>query len=279
MVNVMRCKALYSSFVILHLSFFVFVLPLQAQEPDTLSNQSFSFAADSTQLELTKALGDSAYSAGDYATAVDVYEHLLEDGESATLYFNLGNAYYKEDEIAHAILNYERALRLAPSDKDIRFNLDLARSKAIDRTSERIEIFFVRWFRSFASLLSLDGWARVGIALFLLFLCTVALFVFGKKRSLRKTSLILSLVFLLLTVCANAIGHSQKRRLTVRTEAIVMQPSVVVRSTPSASGTELFVIHEGRKVTITDNSMQAWKEIALEDGNVGWLEAKALEVI
>ena len=275
----MKNKVFYSTFFIFHLTLFLFALPLCAQEPDTLSAQSFSFAADSTQVELTKALGDSAYSAGDYATAVDVYERLLTDGESATLYFNLGNAYYKEDEMARAILNYERALRLAPSDKDIRFNLDLARSKTIDRTSERIEIFFVRWFRSFASMLPLDGWARVGIALFLLFLCTLALFVFGKKRTLRKTSLVLAVVFLLLTVCANAIGHSQKRRITSRTEAIVMQPSVVVRSTPSSSGTELFVIHEGRKVTITDNSMQVWKEIALEDGNVGWIEAKALEVI
>ena len=165
----MRSKAFYSSIFILHFSFILFILPSFAQESDTLSAQTFSFTADSTQVELTKALGDSAYSAGDYATAIDVYERLLADGESAVLYYNLGNAYYKEDEMAHAILNYERALRLAPSDKDIRFNLELARSKTIDRTSERIEIFFVRWFRSFASLLPLDGWARVGIILFLLF--------------------------------------------------------------------------------------------------------------
>ncbi len=275
----MRSKTFYSSFFIFHFSLFFFAFTTFAQEGDTLTSQSFSFAADSTQTELTKALGDSAYSAGDYATAVDVYERLLTDGESATLYYNLGNAYYKEDDMARAILNYERALRLAPADKDIRFNLELARSKTIDRTSERVEIFFVRWFRNFASLLSLDGWAQLGIVLFVLFLAMVAMCVFGKKRSLRKTSLVLALVLLVLTLCANAIGHSQKRRLTVRTEAIVMQPSVVVRSTPSASGTELFVIHEGRKVTITDGSMQAWKEIALEDGNVGWIETKALEII
>ena len=272
----MRIKA-FCSFIIFS---FLFSSSIVAQdEGDTLPPQSFSFTADSARAELNKALGDSAYSAGDYTTAVDVYERLLADGESAALYYNLGNAYFKEDDMARAILNYERALRLAPADKDIRFNLELVRSKTIDRTSERVEIFFVRWFRNFASLLSLDGWARVGIVLFVLFLAMVALCVFGKKRNLRKTSLVLALVLLVLTISANAIGHSQKRHLTVRTEAIVMQPSVVVRSTPSASGTELFVIHEGRKVTITDDSMQAWKEIVLEDSNVGWIETKALEVI
>jgi len=241
--------------------------------------QSFSFASDSTHAEVSKALADSAYSAGEYATAIDLYESLLIDGESAVLYYNLGNAYYKVDDMSRAILNYERALRLNPSDKDVRFNLDLARSKTIDRVNDRVEIFFVRWFRSLTSLLSLDGWARVAIVTFLLFLFAVALFVFGRKRSLRKTSLILALILLFLTVCSNGIGYGQKRRLNNRTEAIVMDPSVVVRSTPSPSGTELFVLHEGRKVTITDDAMQAWKQIALEDGNVGWIETKSLTVI
>lgn len=255
-------------------------LSAQTSADTTMTDaQSFSFASDSTHAEVSKALADSAYSAGEYATAIDLYERLLTDGESAVLYYNLGNAYYKMDDMSHAILNYERALRLNPSDKDVRFNLDLARSKTIDRVNDRVEIFFVRWFRSLTSLLSLDGWASVAIVTFLLFLFAVALFVFGRKRSLRKTSLILALILLFLTVCSNGIGYGQKRRLNNRTEAIVMDPSVVVRSTPSPSGTELFVLHEGRKITITDDAMQAWKQIALEDGNVGWIETKSLTVI
>ena len=269
------------SFVICSAAFLLLLsLSAFAQEGDTLSAQSFNFASDSTRLENSKALADSAYSAGDYATAVDAYERLLADGgESAVLYYNLGNAYYKEDDMARAILNYERALRLDPSNKDIRFNLDLARSKTIDRVSERVEIFFVRWFHSFANMLPLDAWAWVAIVLFLLFVCSLALFIFGRGRGLKRLFFILACIFLVLSLCANGIGYSQKHRLTVRDTAIVMEPSVVVRSTPSASGTELFVLHEGRKVTIKDNSMNAWKEIELEDGNVGWIEAKSLEVI
>lgn len=277
----MKRIASLPSLAVLFVALFVSIsLPAQTSA-DTIAAdaQSFSFASDSTHAEVSKALADSAYSAGEYATAIDLYERLLTDGESAVLYYNLGNAYYKMDDMSHAILNYERALRLNPSDKDVRFNLDLARSKTIDRVNDRVEIFFVRWFRSLTSLLSLDGWARVAIVTFLLFLFAVALFVFGRKRSLRKTSLILALILLLLTVCANGIGYGQKRRLNNHTEAIVMDPSVIVRSTPSSSGTELFVLHEGRKVTITDDAMQAWKQIALEDGNVGWIETKSLTVI
>ena len=257
----------------------LFALPSLAQEGDTLSAQSFNFASDSTRTEVSKALADSAYSAGDYATAVDVYERLLTEGESASLYYNLGNAYYKEEDMAHAILNYERALRLDPANKDIRFNLNLARSKTIDRVSEKMEIFFVRWFHNFANLLSISTWAWVAIAAFLLFICSLAMFVFGRKRGVKKLFFIFACLFLVLSLCANGIGFSQKKRLTVRDTAIVMDPSVVVRSTPSATGTELFVLHEGRKVTIKDNAMTAWKEIELEDGNVGWIEAKSLEVI
>ncbi len=277
----MKRIASLPSLAVLFVALFVSIsLPAQTSA-DTIAAdaQSFSFASDSTHAEVSKALADSAYSAGEYATAIDLYERLLIDGESAVLYYNLGNAYYKVDDMSRAILNYERALRLNPSDKDVRFNLDLARSKTIDRVNDRVEIFFVRWFRSLTSLLSLDGWARVAIVTFLLFLFAVALFVFGRKRSLRKTSLILALILLFLTVCSNGIGYGQKRRLNNRTEAIVMDPSVVVRSTPSPSGTELFVLHEGRKVTITDDAMQAWKQIALEDGNVGWIETKSLTVI
>lgn len=277
----MKRIASLPSLTVLFVALFVSISLSAQTSADTImaDAQSFSFVSDSTHAEVSKALADSAYSAGEYATAIDFYERLLTDGESAVLYYNLGNAYYKIDDMSHAILNYERALRLDPSDNDVRFNLDLARSKTIDRVNDRMEIFFVRWFRSLTNLLSLDGWARVAISTFLLFLSAIALFVFGRKRSLRKTSFILAVVLLLLTFCANGIAYGQKRRLSNRTEAIVMDPSVVVHSTPSTSGTELFILHEGRKVTITDNAMQAWKQIALEDGNVGWIESKSLTVI
>lgn len=241
--------------------------------------ESFSFTSDSTIIEVNKALADSAYAAGDYTTATNMYETLLQNGESSVLYYNLGNAYFKSDEIALAILNYERALLLDPSNSDIRFNLELATSKTVDRISEVTEIFFVRWFRNFANLMSLDTWSKIAVATFILFVLTLALFIFGKKTGVKKTFFTLSVLFLLAAILSLAVAASQKERLTVREDAIVMPPSVVVRSTPGTSGTELFVLHEGRKVHIKDDSMNEWKEIELEDGNVGWIDAKAIERI
>ena len=109
----------------------------------------------------TKAMADSAYATADYATATHIYEQLLvTEGEAASVYYNLGNSYYKQGEIARAILNYERALMLAPANSDIQFNLELARSKTVDKNALVTELFLVRWIRSFTNILSADGWAK-----------------------------------------------------------------------------------------------------------------------
>ena len=257
--------------------FFILLLTVQtiaAQESD-----SFNFATDSIEVKPSKELADSAYAAGNYITAAAIYEQLLADGESSVLYYNLGNAYFKSDDIARSILNYERALLLDPSNDDIRFNLELANSKAVDRTGETTELFFVRWFHNLANLMTIDTWSIVAIATFLLFILTLALFIFSRRGSVKKTGFTMAVIFLLLAILSLSVAAGQKKRLTVRDNAIVMSPSVVVRSTPSNAGTELFVLHEGRKVHIKDDAMNEWKEIELEDGNIGWIDASAIERI
>ena len=95
----------------------------------------------------------------------------------------------------------------------------------------------------------------------------------------KKAGFISGIIFLIIAICTNLVASEQKEHLVNRNEAIVMNPSVTVRSTPSESGTSLFILHEGRKVSIKDNSMKEWKEIRLEDGKVGWVPASAIEVI
>lgn len=229
--------------------------------------------------QYTKADADSAYAAGEYATAVALYEQLLAEGESATLYYNLGNSYFKSDDIAHAILCYERALVYNPSDRDAQFNLELAESRAVDRVTPKAEIFFLRWYHQFAALLPADMWAIGAVVAFVLCLVATALFIFCRRRGGKKAAFAAAVVLLVATLCMNGLATTQKRRITHRECAIVMSPSVTVRSTPGPNGVELFVLHEGRKVTIKDDTMQSWKEIELEDGNVGWIEAKDIERI
>lgn len=232
-----------------------------------------------SEIPVTKALADSAYMNNDYATAIQLYESLLENEEAAEIYYNLGNSYYKSDDIARAILNYERALLLKPGNSDIRANLEIARSKTVDKVEEVPDIFFVAWIKSLINSASVDVWAKWGIAFFILFIVGLYFFIFSNKIALKKSGFICALVFLLFTVCTNIFAFYQKSTLINRNTAIIISPSVTVRSTPNESGTSLFILHEGRKVSVKDNSMKNWKEISLEDGKIGWVSASDIEVI
>ena len=244
----------------------------------TLRTKATTFS-DSTVV-YTKAMADSAYVKADYATAVHIYEQLLAThGESAAIYYNLGGAYYKMGEIAHAILNYERALLIDPSNADVKFNLELARSKTVDKNAHVNEFFFMRWCRGFAAIMSADSWSKAAILCFIILISCLTLFIFSKKHKTKKIIFIFALLSLLCTVLVNMIASNQTAKLIHRESAIIMEPSVTVRSTPSTSGTELFILHEGKKVTIKDDSMKAWKEIEIEDGNIGWLPAESIERI
>lgn len=250
------------------------------QTNDSLNRTEFSIdQIHNKNKEVTKAQGDSAYMQNDYATAIQIYEQLLEKGEAAEVYYNLGNSYYKTDNIAHAILNYERALILQPGNADIRANLDIARSKTIDKVTPIPEVFFITWIHTLSNSMSSDKWAKTSIACFLLFLILLGVFLLGKRTSFKKTGFIGAIFMLFVCVVSNVFSAQQKQSRLERNQAIVLTPSITVRSTPSESGTSLFVIHEGHKVEIKDNSMHEWKEIELEDGKVGWIPASSIEII
>lgn len=243
------------------------------------ANSHAEFSAARQERNVTKAEGDSAYIRNDYASAIQIYENLLKKGEAAEVYYNLGNSYYKADDIARAILNYERALLLEPGNADIRANLEIARSKTIDKIVPVPEIFFVSWTKSLINCLSIDAWAKWGIVFFILLLVSFSLFFFSKQIRVKKIGFIAGIVFMVLVILSNTFAAQQKSELKNRNEAIVLAPSIIVRSTPSESGTSLFILHEGRKIEIKDSTMREWKEIRLEDGKVGWVPASAIEAI
>lgn len=227
-----------------------------------------------------KIIADSAYVKGDYKAAIEAYEAILtNEGEAADVYYNLGNAYYKSENIAKAILNYERALLLNPSDEDVAFNLELARSKTVDKVADVHKFFLTEWLESIINLIAMQTWCIVGIVFFLLMLLTALVYLFGKSMLLRKLCFFTALFALFVSLFANMSAYHQYHYQTNRIDAIVVQPSVTAKSTPGESGTDLFVIHEGRKVAIVDDSMQGWKEIELEDGNIGWVPASVIERI
>ena len=227
----------------------------------------------------TKAQADSAYINKEYAQAIEIYESLLQQGESGEIYYNLGNAYFKQDELGRAILNYERALLLQPGNADVSANLDIARAKTVDKINPNPEVFFVAWTRALINMLPVDTWGAWGIGFFFCTLAALAIYFFTKGVRWRKIGFFAALISLILCIVTNLFAFEQKGKIDHRTDAIVLSPSVTVRSTPSDEGTSLFVIHEGRKVSIKDNSMKEWKEITLEDGKVGWIPVSAIEII
>ncbi len=234
----------------------------------------------SVAVQANKVQADSAYANNDFAAAVELYEGILQNGdESAAIYYNLGNSYYKMDNIAKAIVNYERALLLSPGDGDIRFNLELAQSKTVDKVTPMSEMFFITWIRSLTDMQSERGWARTGIIAFLLTIVALVLYFFGKLLVLRKIGFIAAICCFLLTILANVFASEQKSQLVNHGNAVIMSPSVTVKSTPNEGGTDLFILHEGHKVMIKDNTMKEWKEIQLEDGNVGWVPTSVIEII
>jgi tetratricopeptide (TPR) repeat protein len=228
---------------------------------------------------LTKAEADSAYVRGDYQQAIKGYEAMLKQGVSADLYYNLGNAYYRTENITRAVLNYERALLLSPSDRDIRFNLQMARSKTIDKIVPEQEMFFVTWYRSLINMASVDGWARTALIALALAIVLALVYLFSEPIWLRKVGFFGAIFLLALFVASNLFAHQQKQMLVNRRGAIITAPAVTVKSTPASQGTDLFILHEGTKVQVTDHSMQQWKRIRVADGQEGWVETSQIEII
>lgn len=241
-----------------------------------------SLVADTTGVsrEYTLSDADSAYIQGDYLTAIGIYESIIENqGVNATLYMNLGNCWLKRDEVAKAILNYERAYLIDPSDPDIRFNLELARTKTVDKVNPVNQLFIVVWFKKMLSLLDVDGWAVLTVIMFAMAIILTGIFLLSRKTGARKISFSFSAFFLLLSILSFIFATTQMGNIRNRDTAIIMSPSVTVKSTPSSGGTDLFIIHEGRKVKILDSSMKEWVEIRLEDGNTGWVPVNVMEII
>ncbi|MDR2414150.1 MAG: tetratricopeptide repeat protein [Odoribacteraceae bacterium] len=233
-------------------------------------------AIDARALETEAA---RAYQEGNHARAAELYNEILETGvESVTLYYNLGNCYYKQNEIARAILNYERALLLDPRDEDVIYNLEMARRATVDKINVLPLFFLVEWYNAVVTALTADQWGYFSVFLFLCFLGAIALFFHATTVAFRKGGFVVALVALFLSLSSVWFAAKQYRRETVRDQAIVMTPSVVVRGAPDPSGTELYVVHEGLKITVID-SLGQWYNIRLADGNVGWVPRADIESI
>jgi tetratricopeptide (TPR) repeat protein len=235
----------------------------------------FIINAQDTRFEDANTL----YNQEKYSEAATQYEEILAtDVASAKLYFNLGNAYYKMGQIAPCILNYERAQQLAPNDKDIIYNLELVQQHVVDQIEKVDDFFLSKFIKNIRATFSSNNWARFSIITFALFIILLLTFLLSHSSALKKMSFYLGILLIILSITSFSFSSSAKDNISMHNEAIVFAPTVTVKSSPNDNGTDLFVLHEGIKITITDK-LEGWAEIMLSDGNKGWLKTEAIEPI
>lgn len=253
---------------------------VKSQTDEASDNLMENGGTTNGNLTYTLETADSAYVNRDYVTAAAIYEHFIENvGVSETVYMNLGNSYFHMDNLAKAILYYERAHLLNPTDEDIKFNIELANTKIVDRETSTGGFSFKLIVNRFSSMMNIGQWTVLVLVMFMLFVVSMSVWLFSRKEKLGKVLLPFSALFLLLSALSYGCAYNQKSLLTDRTSAIIMSANVNVKSTPTDNGTDLFVLHEGKKVNVVDSSMKDWVEIRLNDGNQGWIPVTSLEII
>ncbi|MBQ5875581.1 MAG: tetratricopeptide repeat protein [Alistipes sp.] len=224
-------------------------------------------------------IANTAYNAGNYAQAEECYTRIVEQGlHSAALYYNLANAHFKQDELGKAMLYYNRALRLRPNDEDIRHNLEYAEQSTKDSIEEIPEFFLKTWIKSLRGALSYTAWSILSLLMLVAALVCGLLYLLAQRLSLRKIGFYLMAVTALLFVVTTAFAWSERNMLVERSEAIIMNSAVSIKSSPDRSATELFVLHEGTKVTIGE-TIDGWAEVRIADGRKGWIEQERIERI
>ena len=223
--------------------------------------------------------GNKAYIEGNYDKAIEEYTAILDGGEySMKLYYNLANAYFKVGANGKAILYYNKALRIAPSQEDIRHNLALAEAQTKDRIVEIPEFFLNRWLRTMRNSMSCTAWSVLSLVWLGVMLAFGLLFLLASRIRVRKVGFYGALCGFLLFVVTTSFAISSRNDMLLHDEAIVMGTAISVKSSPDRSATDLFVLHEGTKVKVL-TEVDEWVEVVIADGKKGWTLKSNIETI
>jgi tetratricopeptide (TPR) repeat protein len=222
---------------------------------------------------------NAAYSRNEFEKAASLYEEILKDKlEAPEVYYNLGNAYYKQGKIGPAIVNYEKAKKLAPDDEDILSNLKYANQKVEDKIEPAPRFFLIEWKNDIVNMASEKTWSLICISMLSISLLLFGLYVIAANPLVRKLFFYTGAVLILSSVATFFIAKHRYALEIESREAIVLAGSVTVMGSPSEKGTKLFVLHEGTKINILEVSGD-WAEIRIANGNTGWLKLEMLGTI
>jgi tetratricopeptide (TPR) repeat protein len=223
--------------------------------------------------------GVSYFTAGSYKEALQAWNDIYNTGyRSANLDYNIGNAYFKLNNIPSAILFYERAYLLKPADENINYNLQVARTLIVDRFQEIPELFFIKWYNFVSLFLSSNSWAKISLASFILFLLFLSLYIYSPRHRYKVIGFWLAILLFVLSLTSLAFTIRNKSLVFDSHKAIITTPMVSGKSSPDKSGNDIFVLHEGTKITVEDK-VGEWLEIRLSDGNKGWVPLNSVIII
>jgi len=230
-----------------------------------------SFTLGYSQNETLFNEATELYNNGEYSKAIENYKQILENGKhSASLYFNLGNSYYKLNSIGPSIYYYEKALLLSPNDQEIKDNLRFAQNMRLDAIEEVPTTEISKIYKSAVGLFSYDGWAYLAVALVFLFVLAYMAYYFLRPANQKRAAFISSIFSLIVGVVCILMAYLNYQQFKNNDPAIVFAKEVNVNSEPNVNSNSVFTIHEGTKVNILDE-LDDWKRIRIADGQTGWL--------
>lgn len=247
--------------------------PLIAQQLST------GIDLDRADMDSLYRVANKLYQLGQYEQALERYNAVIVSGkESADLYYNMGNAAYRSNSIGHAILYYEKALKLEPTHQDALHNLDYVSRYRLD-SFEQVPVLFLRtWIEGFVRLFPERIWSILAMVFFIIILSAVLFYLFSRSMLAKKLGFISGMAALLLFVITLSTAINRHRDIVNPDSGIILAPSVVVRSSPSESGTELFILHEGTKIEVNEE-VSGWQNIKVVDGREGWIMSSDFQSI
>ena len=222
---------------------------------------------------------NAAYAAANYSLAVEKYEAILNEKVfSKELYYNLANSYYRLNKTGKAVLNYERALRLAPADGDIKNNLSIAKSRIVEDIEPISNVFIVRWWRILRGGMSADSWSVWGIMFLWVGIAGIALWLLSTERLMKKRGFLTGVVLIPLSILPFLLARDAQLESNIDYMGVITVTESTFRASPDVNAAPVAVLHEGIKIQILDKIAQLIK-VRLPNGEEGWIEEGTIERI
>ena len=224
-------------------------------------------------------MANDFYANGKYEEAIVKYQEILDaDNISTDIYYNLGNCFYKTKNVPHAILNYEKALKLKPDNEDALFNLSMANKLTVDKIDRLPELFIGNTWRNLITSRTVDNWAFYTVGLIFLSLFFFVAYLLMVEAIIKKSNFYAGVLFLGFSLFTFLMASQHNGIVKQSSEAIIFAPTITIQSEPNESSEALFTLHEGTKVTLLEAS-NGWSKIKLPNGNIGWINSEDIEKI